>query len=102
MSSVVLGNKAYFAGGDDGAAFSKVVDVWDNTANSGAGGWDTTLTFPSNVARNEIAAVVVGNFVIFAGGYTDAIAGTPTDAVDIYDTANSQWLATTQLRYLLC
>jgi len=84
MAHAVLGDKAYFAGGDKGnGVVSDVVDIYDATT-------DTWTTETLSVARSFYGGG--GSFkgkVYFAGG-TTADSQTSTQ-IDIYEPATNTW-----------
>ena len=84
MAHAVLGNKAYFAGGDKGnGVVSDVVDIYDAST-------DTWTTDNLSIGRTFYGGG--GTFkgkVYFAGG-TTADSKTTTQ-IDIYDPASSTW-----------
>jgi hypothetical protein len=83
MGSAVLGNKAYFAGGFNGAYHLTTVEVYDITT----GTWD--IAGDLSAAREIIGGgISCGSKILFAGGYDLASA---FSNVDIYDTLTGQW-----------
>jgi N-acetylneuraminic acid mutarotase len=96
MSAIAIGNKVLFAGGyrkwdaffDTPFDFSKRVDIYDIATNT----WSVAEL---KDARSAMAAAVVGNRVLFAGGsyWADATAANPVklNTVDIYDASTNTW-----------
>jgi hypothetical protein len=84
-STISVGGKVIFAGGDTGNQFqsdvSSAVDIYDTAV----GKWSTAQL---SVARDGIAAVTVKDQVIFAGGVLSD--GTETNAVDVYNAAANE------------
>jgi len=84
MGSAALGNKVYFAGGDNGSEFLSEVQVYDviNKTWEIAGGG---LFYARIVPGGSVAC---GSKVFFAGGF-DWV--TSFNTVDIYDTETGGW-----------
>jgi hypothetical protein len=95
IRSVSLGNKIFFAGGEDGnSTVYDNVDIYDISSNT----W--TLGHLSS-PRAYVATAAIGNKVFFAGGFsydgssTTSVPGKASNIVDIYDVSTNQWTATT-------
>ncbi len=84
LSSTSLGNKVYFAGGDNGSSSVYKVEVYDVMAED----WDTTLEL--SVGRAYPACAATGSKVFIAGGLDWFTSGFFTE-VDIWDTASKTW-----------
>jgi hypothetical protein len=82
MGSTSLGDKAYFAGGNNGSGSIATVEAYDVTT----GTWD--IIGDLFAAREVVSAVACGSKVLFAGGFDWTVS---YDLVDIYDTETSQW-----------
>jgi N-acetylneuraminic acid mutarotase len=88
VATAVVGHKVLFAGGvsysSPGGASAPLdtVDIYDADANT----WSVARL---SVPRLGTEAAVVGDQVIFAGGY-DYVHG-PSRAVDIYNASTGQW-----------
>ena len=84
MGSAALGNKVYFAGGDNGSEFLSEVQVYDviNKTWEIAGGG---LFYARIVPGGSVAC---GSKVFFAGGISDTDV---TDRVDIYNFTTNTW-----------
>jgi len=84
MSSIVVGNKVFFAGGylDGPASYTNIVDIYDVVGNS----W-SSATLP--VARGKMGVAKTGNKIHFAGGFTDGEI--PSSVVDVYDADANSW-----------
>jgi 6-phosphogluconolactonase (cycloisomerase 2 family) len=81
LASAVVGNYVLFAGGDTGTAIgSNVIDVFKVNPNTGA----LTLVdnFDLSEGRERLTSAVVGNYVIFAGGRSEAIF---LDTIDVFE-----------------
>jgi len=87
IATATLGNKIFFAGGDNNYTYFDNVDIYDVSTNI----W--TVAHLSE-ARTDIAAAAVGNKVVFAGGTNNWMFG--TRRVDIYDISTNTW-ATAEL-----
>jgi hypothetical protein len=85
MGAVVLGSKAYFAGGSNDSGLLSSVEIY----NAQTGDWNTS--FNLSVARECPFAVSCGSKVIFAGGVDFYISGDVFSTVDIYDTVDQSW-----------
>lgn len=92
MATAVVGSKIIFAGGiksytaaGDPVA-TNAIDIYD----AATGTWSTTTL---STARYGVAAAVVGNKALFAGGYVfDSNAGyVLSDKVDVFDGATGTW-----------
>jgi len=89
ISTVVSGDKIFFAGGATYELFQvfyTAVDIYDASTN--------TWTFSSlSEGRSAIAGAAVGNKVLFAGGFVPNGPGDylPTSKVDIYDVVSQTW-----------
>jgi hypothetical protein len=84
MGSTALGNKVYFAGGDNGSEFLSEVQVYDVINKT----WETLnggLFYARIVPGGSVAC---GSKVFFAGGF-DWVTSFST--VDIYDTVTEAW-----------
>lgn len=73
LTSVTLGNKVFFTGGDE-IEKSSIVDIFDLTTKK----WSTSML---NAPRYKISAITLGNKAYFIGG----------NKIDIYDDNTSQW-----------
>ena len=91
--ATTVGNKAIFAGGSlGGFSKSNVVDIYDASANGGAGGWSTATL---SKARYSMVAATVGTKAIFAGGAAETGYDGYTNVVDIYDASAGTWTTST-------
>jgi len=83
LTACSLGDKIYFAGGENASGASKRIDIYDVVNN--------TWTIDSlSIARTNLSSASVGDLVIFAGG------GTPTSStvykrVDMLNTVTNTW-----------
>jgi len=87
MTTAVLGNKIFFAGGFDQTGFgSSRVDIYDVSTNL----WTTTEL---SRGRYLMAGAAAGNKVLFAGGFQWAnVTNDPYPTiVDIYDVSTNTW-----------
>lgn len=87
IAAVVIGTKAYFAGGYKELptpVFYNTVDVFDAATNT----WSTTTL---SQARAYATAIVAGDLAFFAGGL---MANAYSDRVDMFDSANDTWSTT--------
>jgi hypothetical protein len=82
LSGVVHGQKAYFAGGREGATRTDVIDIYDDVSKT----W-SQATLSS--ARSQASGVAVGSYVLFAGGAESAT--TSSNVVDFLDTNTMTW-----------
>jgi hypothetical protein len=74
-----VGTKVFFAGGSTpSGTISSEVDIYDTSTSQ----WLTPITLPQ--ARTYMSVAVVGNIVIFAGGYNGS---SETTEVDIYNSS---------------
>ncbi len=82
MGSAALGNKAWFAGGNNGTNSLATVEVYDVST----GEWE----YPGDlsVAREVISGAACGSKVFFAGGFDWSVSYA---TVDIFDTVTQQW-----------
>jgi kelch-like protein 20 len=83
LSATSLGNKAYFASGDNTDVTLNLVEIWDVTNQT----WSYDYL---SQARTFPEAVSCGSKVIFAGGLNFTPLAS-SDVVDIYDTATQEW-----------
>jgi hypothetical protein len=93
ITAVTAGDKIFFAGGvygsygpggNNNAALSTTVDIYDASTNS----WSvTSLPLP----RSSMAAAAVGGKVFFAGGMVTMYGTGETDRVEIYDVTTKTW-----------
>jgi hypothetical protein len=86
LGAVSYGSKVYFAGGvnvppSGEIVYKSVVDIYDTLT-----GWETSINLSQ--AREAIAAAVVGDKAIFAGGIT---SNGVTGRVDIYNFTDNTW-----------
>jgi hypothetical protein len=87
MSSTVLDNNAFFAGGvtDATPTASNVVDIYNVTTDI----WSAEVL---SQARFGMGATAIGGFVFFGGGReVIAAVNTPYDIVDVYEVATDTW-----------
>ena len=82
LAATKVSTKVFFAGGWYNSNYSNVVDIYDSAANSGAGGWSTSIL---SQARASLAATTIGTKAMFAGG--EIISLGSSNVVDIYDSA---------------
>jgi Kelch motif len=86
VSSLVAGNKIFFAGGRDAVNHTlDVVDIFDLVTRT----WSVQKL---SVPRADMALVSFGTKVFFAGG--DLGFGSASSRVDIYDLNTGQWTVT--------
>lgn len=85
MGAVVLGSKAYFAGGMNSSGLKSTVEIYDAVT----GEWNTTQNL--SVARAVPLATACGSKVLFAGGADFYGSGAVYSTVDIFDTITQQW-----------
>ncbi len=83
MGSATLGNKVYFAGGNNGTELSTEVEVFDPAT----GTWDIAgnISEPREIIGGSITC---GSKIFFAGGFDETVS---FDVVDIYDTQTKGW-----------
>jgi hypothetical protein len=84
MGSTALGNKAYFAGGNDGTDALDVVEIYDIDTEE----WDSIIHLSQ--ARFFPSCVAAGSKVFFAGGI-DLYSIACYDNVDIWNTVTKEW-----------
>ncbi|MFT3846919.1 MAG: kelch repeat-containing protein [Lacibacter sp.] len=77
LSSIVLGNKLFIAGGN-------YVDIYDNMT-------DRWATKNLSRSRYRISTMNVRGKLYFAGGETSKASGVPTANIDIYDPVSTSW-----------
>jgi hypothetical protein len=82
MATAALGNKIFFAGGDNNYNYFNNVDIYD----ASTGTWSVAHL---SEARTSITSAVLGNKVFFAGGTKDWMYG--SRVVDIYDISTNTW-----------
>ncbi len=89
ISTATIGNKIFFAGGQNWASGTSRVDIYNITTNN----WSTAEL---SVPRWQMATVTAGNKIFFAGGgyYDNSDNGFSYNTVDIYDNTTNQWTTT--------
>ena len=81
LTGTAVGNKAFFAGGDNDNKIFSTVDIYDATTNT----WTTdSLSEP----RVDLSSASLGTKVFFAGGFSESKY---SSVVDIYDVSNGTW-----------
>jgi Ca2+-binding RTX toxin-like protein len=84
VAATAVDGMVLFAGGWNGQEMSDVVDVYQpNSCNA----MSHTLQF----SRYDMTATTVGDYAIFAGGYTSAFDNGPTEDVDYFDAKTNTW-----------
>jgi hypothetical protein len=84
LSSASLGNKVYFAGGDNGSSSVYRVEVYDIIMED----WDTVIEL--SVGRAYPVCATTGTKVFFAGGL-DWYSSAFFSEVDIWDAVSKTW-----------
>ena len=88
LAAAAAGSKAYFAGGEvrtaKGTFSFDGIDIYDFNDS----GWSTAKL---SVPRKKLAAVTVGNVIMFAGGFDDTTNTNFSTRVDILDVKTGDW-----------
>ena len=85
MVTATVGNKIFFAGGDEGySKASTRVDIYDAGNNT----WSVAEL---SQGRYLLSAATVGSKILFAGGYDYFLINGGSDRVDIYDNSTDTW-----------
>ena len=86
IATVSVGQRAYFAGGNEVLAPYEEVDIYDASTDS----WSSaSLSIP----RAGLGATAVGDLALFAGGY--AAGPVPSNRIDVLDTQSMTWSTAT-------
>jgi Secretion system C-terminal sorting domain/Galactose oxidase, central domain/Kelch motif len=83
LTACSLGDKIYFAGGENANGPSNRVDIYDVVT-------DTWTIDSLSIARTNLSSASVGDLVLFAGG-GNVTSSTVYKRVDIYNTLTNTW-----------
>jgi hypothetical protein len=93
LAGAAAGGLILFAGGQNEAGYSDVVDVFDTSRR------DWLLPMNLSQPRSRLAGAAAGGLILFAGGEKATTYPTQSKVVDVFNASTRSWLPPANLSY---